>query len=117
MTDDQISGLREKYRPLGIVKGREFLLPPEDAIHFLRDLAEMEVVVIGCELWQYVDRSKGWAMELCGAGGWVGDDRYQTITARDAAAFLEYFLVRRPYGDYDLVSFISRDVWINDWFV
>lgn len=108
--------MREKYRPFGTVKGGEFLLPPEDALHLLRDLAEMGVVVVGCDLWRYIDRSKGLIVSLLGAGTSVENDEYASVTAQEGAALVEDFLLNHLPPDAELVSFLYRDVDVNDWF-
>lgn len=116
MTEEQIDRLREKYLPLGIVWGGEFLLPPNEAIRLLREFAEMGVVVVACDLWRYVDRSKGWIVSLLGAGHGVGNDRVASVTAEGGAAVVEDFLVNHLPPDAELVSFLYRDVDANDWF-
>ena len=115
MTEEQIDQLRNKYLPLGIAWGVEFLLPPNVALSLLPELAKMGVVVVGYDQWQYVDQSKGLVMELLWYDG-VGNDRVESVTAEEGVAIVEDLIVNHLPPDTELVSFLYRDIDANDWF-
>lgn len=56
--------LVEQYRSRGIVKGHELLLPPDFALQMLEELTENSIVVVDCSIWTYIDREKGWIIEI-----------------------------------------------------
>ena len=47
----------EKYRPLGVTKGGLLLIPPQDAIRMIHDVAEAGFVIVGLDGWgTYTDK-------------------------------------------------------------
>ena len=59
----QLTQIMNKYRPLGVMKGSEFLLTPDDAIRLIDDLEAIGIAITGVDGWRYVDRDKGWIVQ------------------------------------------------------
>ena len=99
--------IAEKYRPFGIQKGVEFLLPPDKMTQMIDDLAQSDVLILGCDLWRYVDREKNWIVQLVGVGYDIGE---ANPTARDAATMIKQFLSTKLPGDAEMVSLLWADL-------
>ena len=48
---DRLIEIVEKYRPLGVTKGGLLLIPPQDAIRMIHDVAEAGFVILGLDGW------------------------------------------------------------------
>ncbi|MEA5577462.1 hypothetical protein [Anabaena sp. UHCC 0451] len=47
--------LIDQYQETGIIKAGELLLSPADALEFMKEIAEREILILGVNLWCYVD--------------------------------------------------------------
>jgi hypothetical protein len=47
--------LIDQYQETGIIKAGELLLSPADALEFIKEIAEREILILGVNLWCYVD--------------------------------------------------------------
>lgn len=106
MNNQSLSELANQYRPYGINHGGEFLFSPEKAILFLDDLARNNVMVIGCDLWKYVNKEKGWIVELLGAGFVVNE---LVTDINQAASLIKQFIKEKLPDDAEFVSLIFQD--------
>jgi hypothetical protein len=109
----------EKYRPSGILKGVELLLPPEVAISLIDELSQFGVMIWGCDLWRFLDPKKDpkRIVALVGAGILVDDPKLPEIAtaARNAKAVKEFIQHRLP-EDAELISLIFDDAAVYDVF-
>ena len=113
MENQYLLELANQYRHYGIKKGSEVLFQPEKALLFLDDLARNNVMVVGCDLWKYVDKEKGWIVELLGAGFIVNE----LITNIDQAANLtKQFIRAKLPEDAEFVSLILLDYSVMEFF-
>jgi hypothetical protein len=60
---DDLTEIMNKYRQLGIVKGKELLLPPDQALRLADDLEGVGVAIMSLDGWYYVDRDRGWIVQ------------------------------------------------------
>jgi len=104
--------LLEKYIPLGILKGVEFLLPPEVAIPFVDDLVARNVKINGCDLWKYIDRKNNQIVALLGAGMMMHDANKETVHGRGEA--VKNYIQNHLPEDAQLVSLIYDEDDIYD---
>ncbi len=96
-----------KYRAEGIVKGSEFLLPPETAVCLVDDLEAIGVVILGVDGWRYVDKEKGWIVQDLEVELSVDDMILQgDQPARRSAALARDFIANRLPKKVDFVSLI-----------
>lgn len=51
----ELKNLLNRYIPPGIIKGSEFLVPPESAVHFAEELSALGAVIYGVNGWNYYD--------------------------------------------------------------
>lgn len=114
MSEQRLKAVIHKYRPYGVVRGREFLLPPPHAIALIDEVVECGILLFGCDLWRYWDAERRYVVELVGAGFLV--DESECDAAR-SAALIKDFLIRRLPEDAELVSLISQDGILEDMFV
>lgn len=47
--------LIDKYQTSGIIKAGELLLIPADAFKFIQEIEEREILILGIDLWCYID--------------------------------------------------------------
>jgi len=47
--------LIDKYQATGIIKAGELLLSPPDALEFIKEIAERGILILGVNLWCYID--------------------------------------------------------------
>ncbi|MDD1416343.1 hypothetical protein MEN41_17505 [Dolichospermum sp. ST_con] len=47
--------LIDKYQETGIIKAGELLLSPIDALEFIKEIVDKEILILGVNLWCYVD--------------------------------------------------------------
>ncbi len=113
MNNQSLSELANQYRPHGIKKGGEVLFEPEKALLFLEDLSRNNVMVVGCDLWKYVDKEKGWLVELLGAGFLVNE---LVTDINEATNLIKQFIKEKLPDDAELVSLIFQDYSILDLF-
>ena len=99
--------IMETYRCRGVVKATEFLLPPRDAAAFVADLADIGVLLVGCELWTYLDQEKTKLMEIPTAGDVI--DHKLNDDVHWNAEIIRQFLLHELTPDVDLVSLTERD--------
>jgi hypothetical protein len=101
----------EKYRGSWVVQFSEFLLPPGDAAAFVADLADIDVLLRGCDLWTYLDPEKTKLMEIL-TGGDVIDDK-MSDDVRSNAQVIREFLLHELTPDVHLVSlwYADPDLW------
>ena len=63
MKREQVAAVLERYKPLGIVRGRQFgaelLLRPQDALRLADELGKLGVPIAGVDGWKYVNREHG----------------------------------------------------------
>lgn len=114
MSREQLCALLDKYRAVGVVRRVEFLVPPGEAVRFARDLAALGAVIVGADFWSYVDRQRGWVMELVGAD--LPVDQYipwADMTPAKNLVIVEDWLVNKLFEGTDLVSFLWKD---NEWY-
>jgi hypothetical protein len=45
--------LIDQYQTLGIIKAGELLLSPSDALQFLKEIEQREILILGVDLWCY----------------------------------------------------------------
>jgi hypothetical protein len=110
MDRERLAQLIKSYRAVGVVHGREFLLPPSDAISFARDLSDLGLVITGADFWCYVDKEKGWIKQLVGADIPVEKQvPWEEMTPKRNLHVVESFLVNELPEETDLVSFLFKD--------
>ncbi len=108
--------IAKKYRYEGIVKGVEFLLSPDKAISLIDDLARHGVLIVGCDLWRYLDQSKEHIVALLGAGIGIDSPVDESSVERNAGVVKEFLSEQLPQ-DAELVSLVLDDPAIADLFV
>jgi hypothetical protein len=101
----QLRHLAEQYRGRGIIKGTELLLRPEDAIRLSKDLATLNVLIIGCEGWYYINEANKWivqdlAIELS-VESFIP---YDQLTVEQAGQIVLYFLIEQLPSHISFVS-------------
>ena len=119
MSDERLLHVVAEYRNRGIAKYGELLLEPQDMIELLEQLASIEILVIGCECWRYVNREEKTAYELPGGGYAVEYDiPYLEMTASASADVITKFLRERESLSYhyDLVALHFNEPEIHDLF-
>lgn len=104
---EDIRKIFNKYIPPGIVKGVEFLLPPETAISFIDDLVGYHVKINGCDLWKMIDGKTNQIVALLGAGTMLHDADKETIQSRGETV-KDYIRNHLP-EDAQLVSLIYAE--------
>ena len=110
MDRERLVKLIESYRAVGVIHGREFLLPPSDAISFARGLSDLGLVIAGADFWCYVDKEKGWIKQLVGADIPVEKQvPWEEMTAKKNFRIVESFLMNELPEETDLVSFLFKD--------
>ena len=102
----------EQYRARGVLKASDFLLKPQDAASLIRELANMDVFVTGCDLWRTWDEAGTNVVELVGAGDLV-NHRLSHYDAHWNAAQVQGFISREWPADAEWISFVyaDEDVW------
>ena len=98
----------EKYHCRGMIRSTDFLLPPPDAVAFAGDLANLDILILGCDLSRYADAGRTQAMELATAGN-VVNARLSSDDVRGNAKVIQDFLSSELPHDADLVSFVYAD--------
>lgn len=119
MKKEDIQYITEKYLHRGVIKGGEFLLPPKYIIQLIEDLANAGILIVGCDLWRYLDQSKDpkRIVALVGAGMLVEDpDLPETMSSELSAKQIKDFVINRMPKDAELVSLIFMDSEIYDFF-
>lgn len=99
--------IKQKYEKIGIQKGVELLLLPEDAIKLIDDLVEIGVRLLGCDCWRYVDikeKDTGKILEIVGGGVIVELPENSLII--DDANYVKEFISNKLYEDVNFVSLI-----------
>jgi hypothetical protein len=71
---ERLHSILETYASRGMIKGRDLLLNPSDALEMAEKLGEVGVPIMGISGWYYVDRSKGYIAEDLEADFSVGDE-------------------------------------------
>jgi hypothetical protein len=101
-----------KYSRRGVIRSTDFLLPPPDAAALVGDLADLGILIVGCDLSRYVNASKTATVELAMAGN-VINNRLRSQDTRWNAKVIQAFLAEELPADADLVSFVYADplVW------
>lgn len=114
MTED-LQNIANKYRSLGIIKGAEFLLPPEIMVEFIGELAKAGVLIYGCDLWRYVDPTKDLEriVELLGAGIDVSKGHEKMPSVERSAETVRDFIKYQLPDDAELVSLVTEDYEVN----
>ena len=107
--DTKIEKLRQllaTYKSSGILSGNELLLPPQIALRLLDDLVNIDVAVMGTDVWHYVDRKKGWIVQDLAVDFSV-DERLldQVDAAEKTIAAVQHFLNTQLPDRTELVSF------------
>lgn len=117
MAKEELVQIADKYRPLGIVKGVEFLLIPDLMVEFIEDLSNAGVLIYGCELWRYLDptRDPKRIVALLGAGIDVtrGLTQDNLLSVKRSAEIVIDFVKNQLPEDAELVSLVTEDYEIN----
>ena len=102
----QLRGLIQRYRPLGIVKGNELLLSPKDALYFANDLKAIDISIMGVDGWHFVDKSKGWIVQDLTVEFGVDEDILQMENASEKSVEQVTKFLEQLEERIDFVSFI-----------
>ena len=108
MFDERLLLLAAEYRNRGIPKYGELLLDPNDALELLMELTQLEVLVIGCGCWKYVEWEEQTAYELPGGGCSPElEIPFLEMTPTANAAIITKFIREREFLNYqfDLIAF------------
>jgi len=105
--------IAKRYMKDGILKGKELLLPPDKIIGLVDDLLDQGISIVGCDLWRYVDREKGWIVQLVGAGLAIEDTKK---SPGELASLVKNYLTNELPGDAELVSLLFEDIRVYDCF-
>jgi hypothetical protein len=105
--NNELRKVIEKYLIKGIIKGGEFLLPPDIMIPFIDDLSKFRVKITGCDLWQYLDSDKNpkRIVQLLGVGisiDNINDPRKDTLLG--FAEVMKDYIRKNLPDDAQLVS-------------
>jgi hypothetical protein len=117
--DEKIQHLVKEFKPYGIVKGVEFLLPPDKAVLLVDKLAKYDVMIYGCDLWRFLDPGKNpkRIVALLGAGMLVDDPKPPEVeTAKRNAELVKDFIQFHLPDDAELISLIFADLEIDSLF-
>ena len=102
----------DKFKPFGLFRGVDLLLPQKSALAYLKELITNEILVVGCDFSRYFDEKKEKTIELVGAG-MVVDDNSPCDPFISGVEVLEFIRNRFP-NDADFVSLIFLDGDIYD---
>ena len=58
MTKLKLLQIMSEYRSLGVVKGGELCLPPDDALRLSYELQHLGVAIMGLDGWYYLDQDQ-----------------------------------------------------------
>ncbi len=108
--------IAEQYREKGYVRGYELLLFHQDALSLIDIFEQENILVLGCNLWQFWNEERTAFMEIVGGGGIIEKDLSRTdpvYNARILKAFLQNPL---PF-EADLISFDFANPEVWDWLV
>jgi hypothetical protein len=75
---DSLTQIMGQYRHLGVVKGGELLLRPDDALRLAEELGRIGIAIMGCDGWYYVKPDDDrWIAQDLAVDYYVGDDILQ----------------------------------------
>jgi hypothetical protein len=120
MKKEDLPRIVEKYLNRGVLKGGEFLQPPEDVVQFIDDLVNAGILISGCDLWRYLDPTKDptGIVALVGAGVLVSrSTNPKKGTVEGNAEIVKGFILHQLPEDAELVSLIFLDGEIYDFFL
>jgi hypothetical protein len=117
MLSENLKKLIVKYKALGIKYSNELLMPPKIAISLIGELSKNDVMVVGCDLWRYLDkRNEGSGfVTLIGAG--IGLDNFKDLAPEQTGEMIQAFLIYQLPNDAELVSLILIDPEVDQFFV
>lgn len=98
-----------EYITLGIIKGGELLLPPDQSINFLKDLEKIKIRVVGCDCWRYHNPKQQDNNILQIVGGGIGVEPPFEMTVSENARIIEKFIQCDLPKDAEFVSLIVED--------
>jgi hypothetical protein len=101
----QLINLLDRFAEGGFVKAGELLLPPDDAIRLARALAEINVPIIGVDVWYWVGMSIAENPNGLDFSPMLGQPAAPLETMRRAVTFIEAQLP----PDTAFVSFVIDD--------
>ena len=118
MSKELFKHIVDKYKPLGVIWGGEFLLPPQIMIEFIEDLSNAGVLIYGCDLWRYLDPNKdpNRVISLLGAGLDLTSDEFkkEEFSIERNAVLVKSFIENQLPDDAELVSLTTDiDEFIN----
>lgn len=114
MNENNLSFLIEKWGPYIIARGSEFMLPSPMAIAFAEDLTKTEEIILGCDGWRYVDRSKDGIVQVLEVELSIEDYiAWDNMTPAKNLEVIRTFLKSLPQN-VDLISFQMNDPEASD---
>ncbi len=98
-----------KYRPLGVLMGRELCLRPDEALLLVNDLEAIGVPIMGLDGWCYANpehRVNGWLMQDLDTDLYVGDTVLRgNNRAHESARIVREYLLHHLLERTEYVSF------------
>jgi len=115
-TDKAMIEAARQFRDKGYIWGYELLLPREVALELIDFLEQHDMLVVGCNLWQFWAKDRTKFVEIPAGGAVVEQHLSDTDMAHNARVLKEFLQKPLPF-EADFISFDFDDPAVWDWLV